>query len=136
MFKDRENPDIFEATIGTVLSPPPKLRISIWDGETILESEHLYLNDRLFDDYTRQYMLTGEVTEYSFENTTSSEPVGEHPAHPIKKLTGKGGYKAKGTFINTDTLKEGDLVKLTPTENGQKWFVDYKIRNGNLGVKK
>jgi hypothetical protein len=135
MFKDRENPDIFEATIGTVLSPPPKLRISIWDGETILESEHLYLNDRLFDDYTRQYMLTGEVTEYSFENTTNTEVASNH-SHPIKNLAGNGSYEASGTFINTDTLKAGDLVKLTPTENGQKWFVDYKVRTGNLGVKK
>lgn len=135
MFKDRENPDIFEATIGTVLSPPPKLRISIWDGETILEPEHLYLNDRLFDDYTRQYMLTGEITKYSLKNTTNTEVASNH-SHPIKNLVGNGSYEASGTFINTDTLKAGDLVKLTPTENGQKWFVDYKVRNGNLGVKK
>lgn len=135
MFKDRENPDIFEATIGTVLSPPPKLRISIWDGETILEPEHLYLNDRLFDDYTRQYMLTGEITKYSLKNTTNTEVASNH-SHPIKSLAGSGSYEASGTFINTDTLKAGDLVKLTPTENGQKWFVDYKVRNGNLGVKK
>lgn len=135
MFKDRENPDIFEATIGTVLSPPPKLRISIWDGETILEPEHLYLNDRLFDDYTRQYMLTGEITKYSLKNTTNTEVASNH-SHQIKSLAGNGNYEASGTFINTDTLKAGDLVKLTPTENGQKWFVDYKVRNGNLGVKK
>lgn len=135
MFKDRENPDIFEAIIGTVLSPPPKLRISIWDGETILEPEHLYLNDRLFDDYTRQYMLTGEITKYSLKNTTNTEVVSNH-SHPIKILAGNGSYEASGTFINTDTLKAGDLVKLTPTENGQKWFVDYKVRIGNLGVKK
>lgn len=135
MFKDRENPDIFEATIGTVLSPPPKLRISIWDGETILEPEHLYLNDRLFDDYTRQYMLNGEITKYSLKNTTNTEVASNH-SHPIKSLAGNGSYEASGTFINTDTLKAGDLVKLTPTENGQKWFVDYKVRNGNLGVKK
>lgn len=135
MFKDRENPDIFEATIGTVLSPPPKLRISIWDGETILEPEHLYLNDRLFDDYTRQYMLTGEITKYSLKNTTNTEVASNH-SHSIKNLAGNGSYEASGTFINTDTLKAGDLVKLTPTENGQKWFVDYKVRNGNLGVKK
>lgn len=135
MFKDRENTDIFEATIGTVLSPPPKLRISIWDGETILEPEHLYLNDRLFDDYTRQYMLTGEITKYSLKNTTNTEVASNH-SHSIKNLAGNGSYEASGTFINTDTLKAGDLVKLTPTENGQKWFVDYKVRNGNLGVKK
>lgn len=135
MFKDRENSDIFEATIGTVLSPLPKLRISIWDGETILEPEHLYLNDRLFDDYTRQYMLNGEITKYSLKNTTNTEVASNH-LHLIKSLAGNGSYEASGTFINTDTLKAGDLVKLTPTENGQKWFVDYKVRNGNLGVKK
>lgn len=118
----------FQTCVGVVIEPPPNFHISIMKGKYILYPRMLYMNDRLFDDYTRTYKLTGEITEYNFENTTSSEPVSDHPAHPIKKLAGKGSYQATGTFINTDTLVKGDLVKVTPTEDGQMWIVDYKVR--------
>lgn len=117
-----------QVCIGEVISPPPELKISILGGRVILYPYMLYMNDRLFDDYTRQYKLEGNITEYSFNNTTESESIPQHPAHPIKKLAGSGTYKAKGTIINTCTLVVGDLVKVTPTENGQKWIVDFKIR--------
>lgn len=128
MFKQYENTDLFEPVLGVVIEGFPNLRISIYSGQVILGIDKLYMNDRLFDDYTRTYKLEGQITEYNFDNITSSEPVSNHPAHPIKKLSGKGTYKAEGTFINTDTLKAGDLVKVTPTENGQMWFIDYKVR--------
>ncbi|WP_293958307.1 DUF2577 family protein [uncultured Fusobacterium sp.] len=117
-----------QVCIGEVISPPPELKISILDGRVILYPYMLYMNDRLFNDYTRQYKLEGNITEYSFNNTTESESIPQHPAHPIKKLAGSGTYKAEGTIINTCTLVKGDLVKVTPTENGQKWIVDFKIR--------
>lgn len=117
----------FEACVGVVIKSLPELTISIKDSSIILYPRMLYMNDRLFDDYTRQYSLDGKITEYDFKNTTSSEAVPPHPAHPIKKLTGSGIYKAEGTIINTCTLKEGDLVKVTPAQNGM-WFVDYKVR--------
>lgn len=117
-----------QVCIGEVINPPPELKISILDGRVILYPYMLYMNDRLFDDYTRQYKLEGNITEYSFNNTTESESIPQHPAHPIKKLAGSGTYKAEGTIINTCTLVKGDLVKVTPTENGQKWIVDFKIR--------
>lgn len=118
----------FQSCVGTVIKEPPDLTISLIDSNYILYPRMLYMNDRLFADYTRQYSLTGEITEYQFKNTTSTEAISNHPAHPIKDLAGKGGYKAKGTIINTCTLIVGDLVKVTPTENGQMWFVDYKVR--------
>lgn len=118
----------FQVCVGVVIKPPPELTISIMNGKYILYPRMLYMNDRLFDDYTRTYELTGEITGYNFENTTSSEPVGDHPAHSIKKLAGKGSYQATGTFINTDTLVKGDLVRVTPTEDGQMWIVDFKVR--------
>ena len=133
IMRSYENPEPFEAVVGTVIEGFPNLRISIYDGLTILDSKHLYMNDRLFDDYTRTYSLEGEITEYSFQNTTNTEVESNHN-HPIKNLQGKGSYKAKGTIINTCTLKVGDLVKLTPTASGQKWFIDYKVRS--LGGKK
>ena len=65
----------FQTCIGVVIEPPPNLHISIMKGKYILYPRMLYMNDRLFDDYTRTYKLTGEITEYNFKNTTSSEPV-------------------------------------------------------------
>lgn len=127
-FKNLNKGKEFQSCIGTVIKAPPELTISILSGRVILYPRMLYMNDRLFDDYTRQYKLEGEITEYSFDNTTESKPVPNHPAHPIPKLAGKGTYKAQGTFVNTCTLVKGDLVKVTPSENGQMWFVDYKVR--------
>ena len=127
MFKQYENIDPFEPVLGVVIEGFPNLRISIYSGQVILGIDKLYMNDRLFDDYTRTYKLEGQITEYDFQNTTDTEIASNH-THPIKTLKGKGTYKAEGTFINTDTLKVGDLVKVTPTENGQMWFIDYKVR--------
>lgn len=127
-FKSLNKGKEFQSCIGIVIKAPPELTISILSGRVILYPRMLYMNDRLFDDYTRQYSLEGEITEYQFDNTTKSEPVSTHPAHPILKLAGSGTYKAQGTIINTCTLVVGDLVKVTPTENGQMWFVDYKVR--------
>ena len=127
MFKQYENTDLFEPVLGVVIEGFPNLRISIYSGQVILGIDKLYMNDRLFDDYTRTYKLEGQITEYDFQNTTNTEIASNH-THPIKTLAGKGTYKAEGTFINTDTLKAGDLVKVTPTENGQMWFIDYKVR--------
>lgn len=127
MFKQYENIDPFEPVLGVVIEGFPNLRISIYSGQVILGIDKLYMNDRLFDDYTRTYKLEGQIIEYDFQNTTNTEIASNH-THPIKTLAGKGTYKAEGTFINTDTLKVGDLVKVTPTDNGQMWFIDYKVR--------
>ena len=127
MFKQYENIDPFEPVLGVVIEGFPNLRISIYSGQVILGIDKLYMNDRLFDDYTRTYKLEGQITEYDFQNTTNTEIASNH-THPIKTLAGKGTYKAEGTFINTDTLKVDDLVKVTPTDNGQMWFIDYKVR--------
>ena len=127
MFKQYENPDPFKPVLGVVIEGFPNLRISIYSGQVILGIDKLYMNDRLFDDYTRTYKLEGQITEYDFQNTTNTKVASNH-THPIKTLAGKGTYKAEGTFINTDTLKVGDLVKVTPTDNGQMWFIDYKVR--------
>lgn len=102
----------FQSTVGVVIKAPPELTISLIDSNYILYPRMLYMNDRLFDDYTRQYSLEGEITEYQFDNTTKSDPVSTHPAHPIPKLAGSGTYKAQGTIVNTCTLKVGDLVKV------------------------
>ncbi len=125
--KKLEKPKEFQTCVGVVIKAPPELTISILSGKMILYPRMLYMNDRLFNDYTRTYKLTGKITKYNFENKTNTEIASNH-AHPIKSLAGQGTYEAEGTFINTDTLVVGDLVKVTPTEAGQMWIVDYKVR--------
>ena len=56
-FKGLETPENFQVCIGEVIKAPPKLTISILDGRFILYPHMLYMNDRLFDDYTRTYKL-------------------------------------------------------------------------------
>lgn len=130
MLKERENPEvIFESCIGEVIEAPPNLTISIWSGEIILNSDLLYMNDILFNDYTRSYKLNGTINSIEIETTSSNGEVGPGPhKHPHGKIIGKGKYETSGTIINTCTLKKGDLVKVTPVKNAQKWIVDFKIR--------
>lgn len=126
LFKERENINQDFPVVGQVISPPPGLRIIISDGKITLEPNQLYINYRLMDDYTRTYKLNGSLDKIDINTTTSNQIAANH-THKHSKISGSGTYEATGTFINTDTLKIGDLVKLSPTEQGQKYFVDYKI---------
>lgn len=122
--------DDFEVCIGTVIEAPPTLKIKVLNEELTLEyPKHLYLNNRLRWDYKREFTIEGEITEEDMTVESSSmTKAGQGPHdHTLKSFKAKGKYKSTGTITNTDTLKVGDLVKLTPTANGQKWFVDYKV---------
>lgn len=126
--KGLETPKNFQVCIGEVIKAPPELTISILDGRFILYPHMLYMNDRLFDDYTRTYKLEGTLDKITINATSSNKPCGLGATNQHGTIEGSGEYKANGTFINTDTLVTGDLVRVTPTENGQKWIVDFKIR--------
>lgn len=152
LLKKLENEDIIEATVGRVISPPPNLRISIWNNSVILEPTQLYMNDRLFNDHTREYKLEGTIG--AIDVTTSKQDIKDYIAPLFLKKDAPGDVTSpnqwintigesqiigtstgsrdlkitEGTIVNTDTLKIGDLVKLTPTENAQIWFVDFKVR--------
>ena len=144
LFKERENKKIVTATIGEVIEAPPNLRVSIWNKQVILEPNQLYMNDRLFNDHTRDYSLEGDIEDIDLtleKNEITNAvippvlPYVPNPTPPAPwsfkgegAMKGSGTYKAKGTIINTDTLKVGDKVKLTPTESFQVWFVDFKVR--------
>lgn len=140
-----KNQDVQYSTIGEVISPLPDLKISIWDGQTILDKDDLYMNDRLFPDHLREYSLEGQIGEVTLDATKLEVmgikmppklPFVPHtppmPPYTVQgadgsSLEGSGTYKATGKITNTDTLKEGDKVKLTPVDNGM-WFIDYKVR--------
>ena len=130
MFKKSDSEEIaFEACIGTVIKAPPETTITIWDGQVTLFPHMLYMNDRLYDDYTREFDIVGDITEITIDTTSSNNEAGPGPhKHSHGTIKGEGKYKAVGTIINTDTLKVGDYVKVVPTEKGQKWFIDSKYR--------
>lgn len=121
-------PKQFQVCVGRVIKAPPELTISIIDGKVILYPHMLYMNDRLFDDYTRKYKLDGNIESITINATTSNQPCGSGATNQHGTISGSGEYKSNGTFINTDTLVVGDLVKVTPTEKGQMWIVDFKVR--------
>lgn len=130
MLKKRENKkEIFSPCIGEVVEAPPNLVISIWNGEVLLNKRKLYMNDRLFGDYTREYKLKGKIDKIKINATTSTGESAPGPhKHAHDMIEGNGEYESQGTIINTCTLVKGDLVKVTPVEDGQKWIIDFKIR--------
>lgn len=127
IFKTYENQEVWEACIGEVIEPMPNLTISILNANFKLYPEFLYLNDRLHDDYTREFELEGIIDEIEIETTSSNITASQHQ-HKHGTIKGSGKYKTHGTIINTDTLIVGDFVQVIPTQEGQKWFVTSKYR--------
>lgn len=119
--------------VGEVLEPYPNLKISILSGQVILYPEQLYINEMLLVGYEREYETDGSKitmtaqTELALAGVAGSatEPTTGH-LHSI--ILDENNYQSKGKIKLTDTLKKGDLVKLTPTADDQTWFVDYKVK--------
>lgn len=133
IFKNKNFPI---SLIAKVETPPPNLTLRY--SEQIIPSKQIYCSNYLLPHYHRNYTIDGiidnieiDVSEYNFDNTTSSEPVSTHPAHPIKKLSGKGNYKGSGTYQShkdiwfEDTLKVGDEVLVNLV--GVYWVVVSKV---------
>lgn len=120
-------PSLFQSTIGEVIVPPPNLTISIFNNTVFLYPDMLYMNNRLFDDYTRDYTFMGEIEDTTI-NTTSSNIKSNNHTHYHGTIKGKGKISSKGVITNTDTLIKGDKVIVIPVETGQKWIVGFKVR--------
>lgn len=106
---------IKKSIICTVITPPPNITLK-YENMTI-PTEQIYVANYLLQNYHRQYKIDGiidnieiDVSQYDFKNTTNSEPVPNHPSHPIPKLQGSGTYKGSGIYQShkdfwfTDTL--------------------------------
>lgn len=128
MLKSRDNPKFLGAITGEVVKAPPELEVKLENG-IIIKNKKIMISIEKIIGYERTYSLEGDVTEYDFDNTTKSDPVPQHPSHPIPKLKGKGTYKAEGKIKWTDTLKFGDKVLMLPT-NDHKYFylIDKVVR--------
>ena len=128
IIKKRDNPLWLGAVTGEVVKAPPELQVKLENG-IIIKNHKIMISIEKIVGYQRTYLLQGEITQYDFENITSSEPVPNHPAHPIKKLSGKGTYTAEGTIQWTDTLKVGDKVLMLPTNKEEYFYlIDRVVR--------
>lgn len=133
MFREFEPEKSIGSIVGEVIEPYPDLKISILSGQVILHSEHLYINEHLLIGYEREF----ETTESKISATTKTEAgyalvtgsaTESSTGHSHQIILNEKDYTSKGKIKMTDTLKKGDLVKLTPTVDDQIWFVDYKVK--------
>lgn len=121
--------------IAKVETPPPNL--SLRYSEQVIPSKQIYCSNYLLPHYHRNYTIDGiidnieiDVSEYSFNNTTSTEVAANH-THQIKKLAGSGTYKGSGIYQShkdiwfEDTLKAGDEVLVNLV--GVYWVVVSKV---------
>lgn len=97
LFKERENIDIDEVIEGTVLSTSP-IKISIYNGHIILDSDQCYICESLKNMY-------GTITLYNF------------PEH--------GTVTTQFTIARN--LKAGDRVMCAPTAKGNRYFIVDKV---------
>lgn len=122
--------------IAKVETPPPNLTLRY--SEQIIPSKQIYCSNYLLPHYHRNYTIDGiidnieiDVSQYDFDNTTRSDPVPNHPSHPIPKLSGSGTYKGSGIYQShkdiwfEDTLKAGDEVLVNIV--GVYWVVVSKV---------
>lgn len=110
-FKERNNRQRIGNVIGKVISTFPNFKISILDGQVVLDKNQLYISSLLEDNYKREFEVN------NIEGATSN--TSEH-SHSIESL--------KGVIKFTDSLKLNDEVLLIPAENEQVWFIVGKVR--------
>ena len=123
------------SVIAKVETPPPNLTLKY--AEQIIPSEQIYCSNYLLPHYHRDYVIDGiidnidiEVSEYNFNNTTSTEIAANH-SHSIESLSGSGTYKGAGNYQShkdiwfEDTLKAGDEVLVNIV--GVYWVVVSKV---------
>lgn len=94
MFKDRDPIKYMGPVVGTVLSPPPEIKIQA-DKDIILDKSHLVIGASILKDYQREY-------------TTSSD---------------RSSWSDMRYVRLVDTLKEGDEVILIPSQDEQTYFL-------------
>ena len=100
MLKEREPIRYRGPIVGTVLSPPPEIKIQI-DKNIILDKSHLVIGASILKDYQREY-------------TTSSD---------------RSSWSDMRYARLVDTLKEGDKVILMPSQDEQTYFlIDWAVR--------
>lgn len=127
LFRKLENPEWIGAVTGEVLSPPPRLVVKLYNGIEVKANKIIVCEEKRAG-YIREFSLEGKITEYTMDNTTSTEVASNH-SHAVKSLAGKGSYKATGKIEWTDELKKGDKVLMLPTNEHEKFYLVDKVVN-------
>jgi hypothetical protein len=99
MFKDRNNKPYLGPITGTIISAPPEIKISCFDGAVILTKSKVIIAASVLEGYERKISISG----------ASAAP------SPVSTMD--------GTLTFTDTLKPGDEVILVPTTDEQTYFL-------------
>jgi hypothetical protein len=134
LFKERENVIYMGPQVGTVISPPPNIKVSLGE-KIILDKEDLIISAHVLAGYQRAMEIT------NIKNTGLSSGSGDMDFHltgnpPSKNYTITGlsipqssAMKSEGTLKYTDTLKVGDQVILIPSNDNQKYYlIDKAVR--------
>lgn len=117
MFKDRDNKSNIGPCIGKVVSEGP-LKISILDGQVILQDSQLYVCQGLL---AKEYKLELEAGDDIGDIAITSKP-----SNPLILININDKDKTKLTLHFE--LKQGDEVLIIPAENEQVFFIVDKIQ--------
>lgn len=134
--------------LSKVISPPPNLKIEYRGVE--IDKDNILISQYLLTDYKRTYeviegteeeevesVFSFDIADGEFSGDTKNAKAGvtgqatESPTghkHDINIFNTKDNkFTSKGTFKFTDTLKEGDLLAVMPTEDWQTFIVLDKV---------
>ncbi len=118
--KKRENPNMLGPIIGTVVSPPPSLKISILEGQVFITK--CYVLDNLLSGYTRIISIPMQSAAGTTNSVDDGGDNASSHSHNIQSL-----QLSEVTFNFNDTLKPGDQVFLMPTSDNQVYFLVGKV---------
>ena len=97
-------------SVGKIISPPPDIQIA-WNN-IILKKERIYIDEYLLAGHTR--LAQGHISSKTQEG-----------GHHVHSHDIDNAYEE--TWILSDTLKEGDLVEVTPLKGDQLFIVKCKL---------
>lgn len=124
--KRRDNPPILGAILGTVITPPPELKISILEGQVYITK--CYVLDYVLEGYQRVVSMplestTGEITMKEYEINR------EDGGLLVSKDYKMNEFELKDKKIVTrDTLKADDEVLLITSQDNQTYFLVGKVQ--------
>ncbi len=124
--KARDNKTVIGAILGTVITPPPNIKISILEGQVFITS--CYVLDYVLPDYERIVTMpfeakSGELTIQAYDTKREDAKLLSSQDYKINE------FELKGKKIFTvDTLKEGDEVMLITSQDNQTYFLVGKVR--------
>ena len=110
--------------IGKVVKVQP---LQIKTGELLLEQDDLFISDLLTSTYKRSaHIVSSDELTSSTQATSGGTGQASFATHNHKI---SASYNLNGTadIVFEDSLKEGDLLALMPTENRQTYIVLCKV---------